>query len=57
MKKYFAVTMIVVGMLMGFSALAATSITLSPTTVSVKAGQTFTVAVAANDLTINLFYA
>jgi hypothetical protein len=45
MKKYFAVTMIVAGMLIGVSALAATSVTLSPATVSVKAGQTFTVAV------------
>ncbi len=49
MKKYIiAIAMVAAGMLVGVSALAATLITLSPTAVSVKTGQTFTVAVSAN---------
>lgn len=48
MKKYIAVTMVVAGILAGVSALAATSITLTPTTVSVKVGETFTVPVSVN---------
>jgi hypothetical protein len=48
MKKYFTVTMIVAGILVGVSALAATSVTLTPANVSVKAGQTFIVTVSAN---------
>ena len=49
MKKYFVITTIaVVGILAGVSVLAATSIILTPTTVSVKAGQTFSVPVSVN---------
>src|SRR3989344_3374018 len=49
MKKYFVITTIaVVGILVGVSVLAATSIILTPTTVSVKAGQTFSVPVSVN---------
>lgn len=40
--------MTVVGILVGVSVLAATSITLTPTTVSVNAGQTFSVPVSVN---------
>jgi len=49
MKKHFVITtMTVVGILVGVSVLAATSITLTPTTVSVNAGQTFSVPVSVN---------
>ena len=47
MKKYILITT-VAGVFLGISALAATSITLSPTTVSVSAGQTFTTSVSVN---------
>lgn len=40
--------MVMTGMLAGVSVLAATSITLFPSTVSVKAGQTFSVPVSVN---------
>ena len=49
MKKYIVITIIIAaGMLSGLSALAATSVTLTPATVSVKAGQTFTVTVTVD---------
>lgn len=49
MKKHFVITtMALVGILVGISALAATSITLTPATVSVNTGQTFSIPVSVN---------
>jgi len=48
MKKYITTIIVTVGVLAGVSALAATSINLSPATVNVKAGQTFMVTVSVN---------
>ena len=49
MKKYIVITIIIaVGMLSGLSALAATSVALTPAAVNVKAGQTFTVTVTVD---------
>ncbi len=48
MKKYFVATIMAAGMLVGASVLAATSVTLNPASVSVKAGQTFSVSVSAD---------